>query len=448
MALIKDEDKAPPPSSLDNYGTIKTNGSGAARGARAPEPIIKTAAKLRTMRFAPLKYIVPELIVEGCVLLAGRPKVGKSWFALDVALAVAAGRYCLGERKPEEGLVLYLALEDGDRRMQRRVTKLLPTFDGEWPEKFEYATQWPRADQGGVEKIDAWCNDHPDARLVVIDVFARFRAPSGGKSNNAYELDYAALAKLQELATRRAITILIIHHTRKGTSDDPVEEISGTLGLGGAADAFLILKKSSAGATLIGRGRDTEDIDLAVQFSKSTCRWTILGEAAAVQRSGERARILAALTGADEGLGVAEIMALAPLDSRGNADRMLARMTDDGEIERLKRGLYGLPGTREKIAENVKAKAKFRTSDTPCPIGPKVRSDDKALKLQDDGDRSDNRTHRTEGTGLSETGAKSRLSTADSAAVERAIARSHSRPNPPALGPPGDSTDDLDGGRR
>jgi hypothetical protein len=164
------------------------------------EPIIKIAADLQNMTFAPLKYIVPELIVEGCVLLAGRPKVGKSWLALDVGIAIATGRYCLGERKPAQGRVLYLALEDGDRRMQRRITKLLPTFKDRWPETFEYATQWPRADQGGAEEIDKWCED------------------------------YAALSKLQELATRRSITILVVHHTRKGLSDDPVEEIPGHSG--------------------------------------------------------------------------------------------------------------------------------------------------------------------------------------------------------------------------
>ena len=141
------------------------------------------------MRFAALKFIVPGLIVEGCVLLAGLPKAGKSWFLYDVALAVASSRYCLGDKKCEGGDVLYLALEDNDRRMQFRATKLLPTFSGQWPERFSYQTQWPRAHEGGIEAIDQWCETHPDARLVVVDILARFRAPSSNK--NAYEQDYA-----------------------------------------------------------------------------------------------------------------------------------------------------------------------------------------------------------------------------------------------------------------
>ena len=99
------------------------------------------------------------------------------------------------------------------------MTKLLPTFGGEWPRKFQYATQWPRADQGGVEQIDKWCDDHPDARLVVIDVF--FFPPPPPPPPPPYEQDYAALSKLQELATRRSITVLVVHHYPQGRVGGP-----------------------------------------------------------------------------------------------------------------------------------------------------------------------------------------------------------------------------------
>ena len=311
---------------------------------------LKTATALQTMTFPQLKYIVEDLIVEGCVLLAGKPKVRKSWLAYDVGLAVASGRYCLGDKKCVQGSVLYLALEDGDRRLQRRATKLLPTFSGKWPERFEYQTKWPRDNEGGVEAIEQWCKAHPDARLVVIDVLARFRAPSTNK--NAYEQDYEAVSRLQELAVRRSITVLIVHHTRKGAAEDPVEEISGTLGLGGGVDAFLILKRTSSGGTLIGRGRDTEDVDLAMQFNDETCRWTILGQAADVQRSEQRGRVLVALEGAIEGLPTSEIVSHAHLTSRAAADVLLSDMAKDGQVERVKRGVYAPPGT--KIAKKDK----------------------------------------------------------------------------------------------
>ena len=109
---------------------------------------VMTAAALQRQTFPPIKYVVPELIPEGLSILAGRPKLGKSWMALDICIAVAAGRICLGEKKPVQGDVLYCALEDNPRRMQRRIDKLLPTFGVEWPERLTLATSMAAARQG------------------------------------------------------------------------------------------------------------------------------------------------------------------------------------------------------------------------------------------------------------------------------------------------------------
>ena len=105
-----------------------------------------TAAALQTMEFPPLTYLLPGLIPEGLCLLVSRPKLGKSWLVLDIATATAAGRLVLGDLKPASGEVLYLALEDGPRRLQRRMSRLLPTFSGTWPEGITFATEWPRSD--------------------------------------------------------------------------------------------------------------------------------------------------------------------------------------------------------------------------------------------------------------------------------------------------------------
>jgi len=157
--------ETPAASNGDGRGfadTRQQKRSGGGNGQRAPSRalIYQTLKDLRLKTFPPIKYIVPGLICEGVVLLAGKPKVGKSWLALDIALAVAADRFCLGDRKPVQGPVLYLALEDGERRMQTRVGKFLPTFGGDWPIDFHYMTDCPRADQGGVEEIDKWCEQH------------------------------------------------------------------------------------------------------------------------------------------------------------------------------------------------------------------------------------------------------------------------------------------------
>jgi hypothetical protein len=110
-------------------------------------PRISNAAQLQRKHFPDIAFIVPRYVAPGLTLLAAKPKIGKSWLCLDIAISVATGRYCLGDVKCTNGQVLFIALEDNERRLQRRITKLLPS--GEWPADLDYATDWPRAGQGG-----------------------------------------------------------------------------------------------------------------------------------------------------------------------------------------------------------------------------------------------------------------------------------------------------------
>jgi predicted ATP-dependent serine protease len=127
----------------DYSSFAETRRNGHAKGAKPAydwRAATVTACDLRKMIFKPVRYIVPGFIPEGLTLIVGRPKIGKSWLALDLCLAAASDRFTLGEIKPAQGDVLYLALEDGKRRLQRRLSKLLPTFDGEWPSRLTLAT--------------------------------------------------------------------------------------------------------------------------------------------------------------------------------------------------------------------------------------------------------------------------------------------------------------------
>src|SRR5207253_2368842 len=99
-----------------------------------------TAAELMRMKLPPPRWAVPELIPEGLTILAGRPKTGKSWLALHIAIAVATGGAVLTSSPVESGPVLYLAMEDTRRRLQKRLSKLL---QGPPPEQLHIRTRWP-----------------------------------------------------------------------------------------------------------------------------------------------------------------------------------------------------------------------------------------------------------------------------------------------------------------
>ena len=172
-------------------------------------------ADLQLAVFPPLAHIAGDIIVEGLTLLAARPKIGKTWMALEIAVAIPTGGTCLGDTQCEKGGVLFLALEDNPRRMQRRLTKLLGAHKADWPHVATFH-DWPRADQGGVEALREWLAEHPNTRLVVIDVLQRFRKlVMGGKQT--YEADYEAVAELQRVASDfPGLAILVVHHLRKG----------------------------------------------------------------------------------------------------------------------------------------------------------------------------------------------------------------------------------------
>jgi hypothetical protein len=99
---------------------------------------------------------------------------------------------------------------------------------------------------------------------------------------------------------RSGIAVVLVTHTRKMEAEDPLEAISGTNGVTGAADAVLVLNRDAKGTTLYGRGRDIEEIETAMRFDGG--RWSVLGDADEVRKSDERRKIVAALKEAGDEL--------------------------------------------------------------------------------------------------------------------------------------------------
>ena len=319
---------------------------------------IINARDLCTMKFDPLKFIVPDLIPEGLTILAGRPKIGKSWLLLLLSTAVATGTVALGQVEGSAlppGDVLYLALEDGKRRLQRRMTKLLGALPEKWPLRLHIKTEWRRFDRGGLDDIRAWCKSVGDPRLIAVDTLAKVRAPGNAKAS-PYQNDHDALAGLQKLAGELGIGVIVSHHDRKMDADDVFDTVSGTLGLTGAVDTILVLTRRAQSTPLHIRGRDIEnEAALAMQFDKATGRWSVLGAAAEVHRSDERAKVLALLENVSDGLPVCDIISGAQLRNRNAADILLFKMTQDGEIARPLRGIYCLPKYAGKIGKKERS---------------------------------------------------------------------------------------------
>jgi len=296
------------------------------------------ATELMAIEFPEPRWIVPGIVPEGTTILAGKPKMGKSWLALGTSVAVAAGGVALGTKRVDRGAVLYLALEDNPRRLQSRLKKLLP--GGAAPEGLEFATEWPRLGDGGLDALEAWLNTHPDARLVVIDTLAKFRTGQTGK--NLYKEDYEAVEPLVALAADHNVAILIVHHLRKLGADDPLDQVSGSMGLTGGADGALVLnrERGRADAYLYVTGRDIEEEkELALSWDSTKATWKIAGDAEEYRNSRERQEVEGCLRTLGEPAGPKEVSE-ALGKPHNNVKQLMWKMGNDGDLRSVGGGKY------------------------------------------------------------------------------------------------------------
>src|SRR5262249_5513102 len=136
----------------------------------------------------------------------------------------------------------------------------------------------------------------------VRESFAKTRTPPKQEKDGvlgneqAYAADYRAIEGLQRIAGQYQVGIVLTHHLRKASSeDDAFDDVSGTLGLTGAADTIVIMKRHSGMVKVYVRGRDIEEGEFAAEFNRESCRWRLVGAADEVFRSQERQAILAVL---------------------------------------------------------------------------------------------------------------------------------------------------------
>jgi AAA domain len=299
-----------------------------------------TATELLAADFEAPRWAVEGLIPEGVMFLAGPPKVGKSWLALALCIAVASGGKALGSIGTVQGPALYLALEDTPRRLQSRLRKVL----GEQmpPENLTLAVECPPLPSGGVEYIAAWLSEHPKARLIVIDVFERIRGPIPS-GTSVYAGDYMAVRSVKALADRFGVAIVLIHHMRKMSSADFLNEVSGTLGLSGAADTIAVLKRTRGehDGTLNITGRDVEENEYAMKFATDTGTWQLLGRAADYGLHDTRRQIVTHVR-SHEGARPKEIADALGL-VHDLVKKTIKRMADDGQLETDGHGRYYTP---------------------------------------------------------------------------------------------------------
>lgn len=215
----------------------------------------------------PIEYCVDGLISQGLFVLAGAPKVGKSWLALDMCLSIAKGEKVLG-KETLCGHAVYLSLEDSLIRLQNRLYELTD----EPSDNLNFAIMAESISNGLPEQIEYCRKRFDDLKIVVIDTLQKVR----NESESSYSSDYKELSVLKSLADKLGIAIVLVHHTRKCSDSDPFNMISGSTGLSGCVDGSMVLiesKRGSRKAKLHCVGRDIENQEINVVFENS--RWKV-----------------------------------------------------------------------------------------------------------------------------------------------------------------------------
>lgn len=264
---------------FERYAEEVRSGLEADRAAESvPSLQTVSAVDLQRKNIPTIRWIVQDLIPAGLTILASPPKFGKSWMAMNLCLSVATEGRFLGYQCCKCGC-LYLALEDGERRLKSRMAKINGPAPA--PPGFDFSIQAPTLGSGLIPALGQYIGQHPDTGLIVLDTFQKVRDVGG--SRDVYGKDYADVGALKRFADAHNIALLVIHHLRKmDDCADPFARISGSNGITGAADTMLVLskeKRDADTATLSITGRDVEQNDFVLRFNKASCLWENRGDA-------------------------------------------------------------------------------------------------------------------------------------------------------------------------
>lgn len=216
--------------------------------------------------------IIDGLLYPGTYLFVGAPKLGKSFFMIQLAYHVSTGTP-LWNYNVRKGTVLYLALEDNYSRLQTRLYRM---FGSESTDNMHLSTVSKQLGNGLIEQLNRFITDHKDTNLIIIDTLQKVREVGGEKFS--YANDYEIISQLKRFADNNKICLMLVHHTRKQKSDDNFDMISGTNGLLGAADGAFLLhkeKRTSNSAVLEISGRDQQDQKLHLIRNTESLAWEL-----------------------------------------------------------------------------------------------------------------------------------------------------------------------------
>lgn len=288
-----------------------------------PTPKKWSVKELLNHTFEAKSWILQGYLPVGLTILAGRPKAGKSWLALQFARMAA-----------ETGVkVQYFALEDSPRRLHERM--LLQGFDENSTIDVDF--DMPALSDGGLAWLEEQRLIH-GYQLIIIDTFSR--ASNGLDDMQDMGEMTRLMGALQRIAIANDIAILLVDHHKKssGMGANPIDDIIGSTGKAAVCDCALGLYKEQAkgGATLKITGRDVEERDETLSWDSQNSSWKFEGNTWQLRLDSEKGRVYEAiqsLAGEGKDATTTAISKLTGMHAP-NVNNCLQVLTRDGLIYR------------------------------------------------------------------------------------------------------------------
>lgn len=301
---------------------------------------LESCADLWSQPVIEIEWTIRGLLPKGLYLLADREKGGKSYLAMQVALAVAQGRPIFPNsddfRPDTPGRVHYYDLEMDGETFKSRLRELCKSADG--LERMHRVTELERLTESGIAELSA-LQAGQRADLIVLDTLTAAVRAGGSTNQSIWKAEYEELACLRDVAHKTDCSILVLHHTNKTAGASPFDSIAGTRARGAATDGNFVVSRNGNVITLHAVTRRTAPIEIALGlFRQGVPGWSLIGDAKAVKRSEERDAILRLLANGPSMLArdIAETLG----ENRKAIGMRLTRMARDGEVERNPDGTY------------------------------------------------------------------------------------------------------------
>jgi DNA-binding transcriptional ArsR family regulator len=338
--LERAEDKSVTAENVEKF--IQDELQGIDKNLAATKPVaLRSFADICRTDYEPLQWVVPGVIPEGVTLLFAPPKKGKSILATHLVDAVASGGIAFGGIPVKRRDVLYLALEDNERRIKDRLLRQ----GSAWPDNAFCITakDWGG---GGIAELDRYKKARPSIELIIIDTLGIF-TPS--EDSNAYSENYKIVSAIHRWSVKNDTSVILVHHSRKGSNRNEGEswqdEAMGSQGTSGGVDTLVFLHKKDTAqeGTLRIQGRDIEPTHKRIVFDNDLLCWRILGDAAApVEReTPERREIIDLLRGEGREMKLSEI-AVALGKAPQTISNRLSKLNVEGKVKKCGYGLWAL----------------------------------------------------------------------------------------------------------